>query len=299
MNASLLALLHRDAQADRVVPPRGFTAQLTLFAAGAMTFLAVFALALSLAAGRLAQSWAHDLAGSATLRIVAQNAEREAQTKAALAVLETTPGVTKARAMTDEEQRGLLAPWLGANLEIEALPVPRLIAMDLDFDAFDAAALRLRLSAEVPGAILDDHAQWRAPLLAAARRLIGMGWLAAFLIFAVLAAMVTLAARAALAANAQVIEVLRLIGATDDYIAGAFVRRFTKRAGLGAMTGTVVGLLALWLIPAQDVGPQSLLTDLQFQGTGWIAPLLIPLLSACVAFFATMFAARNVLKEVA
>ena len=36
-----------DAQADRVVPPTGFTARLTLFVAGTMAFLAVFALAVS------------------------------------------------------------------------------------------------------------------------------------------------------------------------------------------------------------------------------------------------------------
>ena len=39
-------LLHGDRHADRVVPPTGHTAWLTSFTAGAMTFLAVFALAL-------------------------------------------------------------------------------------------------------------------------------------------------------------------------------------------------------------------------------------------------------------
>ena len=43
--ARVKTLIIGDAQADRVVPPSGFTAQLTLFAAGAMAFLAVFALA--------------------------------------------------------------------------------------------------------------------------------------------------------------------------------------------------------------------------------------------------------------
>ena len=36
----------KDGAGDRIVPPTGFTAQLTLFSAGAMAFLAVFALAL-------------------------------------------------------------------------------------------------------------------------------------------------------------------------------------------------------------------------------------------------------------
>ena len=52
-----------------------------------------------------------------------------------------------------------------------------------------------------------------------------------------MAAMITLAARAALAANAEVIRVLRLVGAKDSYIARAFVRRFTLRTLAGAAVG--------------------------------------------------------------
>ena len=68
---SLFAVLRGDAQGDRVVPPSGYTARLTGFTAGAMAFLAVFALALSLAAGRLADRWSDALADTATIRISA------------------------------------------------------------------------------------------------------------------------------------------------------------------------------------------------------------------------------------
>jgi cell division transport system permease protein len=120
-------LLLGDVQADRVVPPSGFTAQLTLFAAGAMAFLAVFALALSLASGRLADRWADELARAATLRINAPAEQRAAQTEAALAILKQTPGVASARALSAEEQAELLAPWFGSRLPLETLPVPQLI----------------------------------------------------------------------------------------------------------------------------------------------------------------------------
>jgi cell division transport system permease protein len=106
----LRGLIAGDRQADRVVPPSGFTAQLTLFAAAAMAFLAVFALALSLAAGRLADRWGDELARSATLRIVAPLDQRQAQTDAALRILETTKGVASARALTDADQQALLEP---------------------------------------------------------------------------------------------------------------------------------------------------------------------------------------------
>jgi cell division transport system permease protein len=290
------ALLRRDKQADRVVPPSGFTAQLTLFAAGAMAFLAVFALALSMASGRLAHRWGEELAQSATLRIVAPLEQRSAQTDAALRILETTKGVASARALTNEEQQALLAPWFGPDLALESLPVPRLIEIVEDGDGLDAAGLRLRLAAEVPGAVLDDHSRWRAPLVEAASRLRLLGWVATLLIGAIVAAMVTLAAHAALAANAQVIAVLRLVGATDGYIAQAFIRRFTLRALLGAAVGTALGLGAVLLLPAaSDEG--GFLTGLGFQGWRWLVPLLIPPLAALVAFVATGSAARRTLKE--
>jgi cell division transport system permease protein len=294
----LRGLWARDSQADRVVPPSGFTAQLTVFAAAAMAFLAVFSLALSLASGRLAANWGEALARSATLRIVAPLEQRAAQTEAALAVLATTKGVQSARALSDEEQAALLAPWFGAELELSSLPVPRLIEIKETAEGMDAAGLRLRLAAEVPGAILDDHSRWRAPLVEAASRLRLLGWLSMALIAVTVAAMITLAAQAALAANAQVITVLRLVGATDGYIALAFVRRFTLRALTGAAAGTGLGALALLLLPDTDAAA-SFLTGLGFQGWHWLLPLLIPLLAAAVAFFATETAAQRRLKELA
>lgn len=293
---SIRSLLLGDPQAARVVPPSGFTAHLTLFVSGAMAFLAVFALALSLAADRLADRWADELARSATLRINAPPDQRAAQTEAALKILAQTPGVARARALSREEQAALLAPWFGADLQLDDLPVPQLIEVIGAEPGYDAAGLRLRLSAEVPGAVLDDHTRWRRPLVDAAHSLRTLGWVAIGLIGAATAAMITLAANAALAANAQVIAVLRLVGARDRYIAQAFVRRFTLRALIGASVGVGFGLAGVLLLPeASDEG--GFLTGLGFQGMGWLLPLLIPILGGLVAFAATWAAARRTLKE--
>ncbi|MGK8233412.1 cell division protein FtsX [Roseovarius sp. MS2] len=289
-------LLRSDGQADRVVPPTGFTAWLTLFSAGVMAFLAVFALALSLATGRLADRWGDELARTATVRISAPEGQMAAQTAAALRVLETTAGVDRARALTDEEQAALLAPWFGPGLPISDLPIPRLIEVIETSDGFDAEGLRLRLSAEVPGAMLDDHTRWRQPLVRAASRLRLLGWVSLILIGAAVGAMITLAANAALAANAQVISVLRLVGAQDTYIAHAFVRRFTLRALSGACVGVVLGCGAILLLPSAQI-EGGFLTGLGFQGWHWVWPLIIPLLAASVAFLATRLAAQRTLKD--
>jgi cell division transport system permease protein len=73
----------------------------------------VFALALSLATGRLADRWGEALARSATIRISAPEGQVDAQTRAVLDVLAATPGVASARALDDAEQRALLEPWFG------------------------------------------------------------------------------------------------------------------------------------------------------------------------------------------
>lgn len=290
------AFLLPEGQAARVVPPSGHTAWLTSFTAGAMTFLAVFALALSLAAGRLADRWSAALAQTATVRISAPEEQLDRQVEAVLAVLGTTPGVAAARAMTAEEQRLLLAPWFGPDLPLDALPMPRLIEVTEGAPGYDREGLRQRLAAEAPGAVLDDHTRWREPLAEAAARLRLLGMLSIGLILAAMAAMITLAANAALSANAQVIRVLRLVGARDSYIAQAFVRRFTLRALAGAGVGAVAGILAMLALPEADAAG-GFLTGLGFQGAGWLWPFVLPPIAAGVAYGATRAAAHGKLRE--
>jgi cell division transport system permease protein len=279
-----------------VVPPSGHTAWLTGFTAAAMAFLCVFAMALSLASGRLADRWSDALARTATIRLAAPPDQMQAQTDAVLALLATTPGIASARALTDAENRALLEPWFGPDLPVEDLPLPRLIEIVEDDPGYDSEGLRQRLAAEAPGAVLDDHTRWRRPLAEAAGRLRLLGWLSIGLIGATMAAMITLAANSALSANAQVIRVLRLVGATDAYIARAFVRRFTLRALSGSAAGAALGMAGVLLLPRADAAG-GFLTGLGFTGAGWLLPVLLPPLAAAVAFAATRRAALAKLKE--
>jgi len=294
---SLAALLAGDGQADRVVPPTGYTARLTVFTAGAMAFLAVFALALALATGRLADRWSSELARTATVRISAPEGQMDAQARAVLEVLRTTPGIRASRRLDDAEQRALLEPWFGPDLPLDNLPIPQLIEVTEDANGPDIEGLRLRLAAEAPGAVFDDHTRWRRPLVEAAGRLRALAAFAIGLIALSTAAMITLAANSALAANATVISVLRLVGARDTYIARAFVRRFTIRAFAGASFGTAVALAAVLFLP-EAAQEGAFLTGLGFQGWHWVIPALIPVLAAMVAFLATRRAAFRTLRGV-
>ena len=285
------------SRADRAVPPSGYTARLTLFTSAAMAFLAVFALALLLATGRLADRWSLELARTATVRISAPQAQLAIQTEAALRVLRATPGVDSARVLDETEKRALLEPWFGPDLQLKSLPIPALIEVTEADPGIDAAGLRLRLQAEAPGAILDDHTRWRQPLVAAADRLRLLGYVVIALIAAATAAMISLAANSALAANRRVIQVLRLVGARDVYIARAFVRRFALRAFIGALAGTTLGAIAVLTLPGASA-EGGFLTGLGFQGAQWLWPLLIPPLAGIVAYVATRMAAFRALGKI-
>jgi cell division transport system permease protein len=283
-------------RATEIVPPSGPTAWLTTFTAGAMTFLCVFALALSLASGRLATRWSEALAKTATIRLSAPVEQEQIQTDAILATLATTPGIASYRAIDDAETQALLEPWFGPGLPVEDLPIPRLFELVEGDPPYDSEGLRQRLTAEAPGAVLDDHTRWRRPLAEAAGRIRLLGILSIVLIGAAMAAMISLAARAALATNSEEIRVLRLVGAKDSYIARAFVRRFTLRSFAGAAVGATAGLLGVAALPAADAAG-GFLTGLGFSGAGWLWPFALPPLAAIVAFIATRRAAFQKLKE--
>ncbi|NNF90421.1 MAG: cell division protein FtsX [Boseongicola sp.] len=289
--------LFPDGIAERVVPSTGFTAALTILSAAAMAFLAVLALALALAADDMAARWEAELSGTATIRISAPADQRAAQTDAVLSALGQTPGIATTRVVDEAEQKALLEPWFGSDLPLDTLRLPVLIEVTEAGDGPDLEGLSQRLAAEAPGAVYDNHARWRAPLIGAAGRLRTIGFTALVLIAGVTATTIALAASAALAANGQIIDVLKLVGARDAWITRAFVRRFTARAFLGGVAGTLLALIVVLLFPSG--AETGILSAIGFNGFEWLWPLFVPLAGAGLAFVATHVAARRRLNEVA
>ncbi|AZQ69029.1 cell division protein FtsX [Silicimonas algicola] len=285
------SFLSTDPTAARVVPATGFTAALTIVSSAATAFLAVFAIALSLAAGDLATRWETELAGTATVRLPAADEGQDVQVATILEALKQTPGIGTAHRLDDGEQAALLAPWFGTDLPLDSLRLPILIEVTEIGDGPDVEGLNLRLEAEAPGAVYDNHGRWRAPLAEAAGWLRKLGTVSLILIAGVMAVTIALAASAALAANGQVIDVLRLVGARDAWITRAFVQRFTLRAAAGAGAGTLIGMIALLLMPGG--AETGILAGLGLSGVEWLWPLVIPPAAALLAYAATRAAAAR------
>lgn len=214
---------------------------------GLMVYLATMTLSGALLVSGLAAQWSAGLTGTLTIHIAANENQTpeasEAQVKNAVRLALQTPGVATARAMPPDAVAALLAPWLGADADIAELPLPRIIDVRLaENGEIDIAAFRRRLEATIPAAGLDDHQLWRDRLVTFLRAIEAIAVVMVSLIGVTTVTVVVFATRSGLAVHGDAIEILHLIGAQDEYIAGQFQSQALGLGLKGGIAGSVAGI---------------------------------------------------------
>ena len=163
-------------------------------------------------------------------------------TKAAV-IVRATEGITSVEVYAKEASEKLLEPWLGTGLNLDELPVPRLIAVKTDpSHPPDITALRQRLAASIAGASVDDHQLWFAWLSTMADTVVVIASLIFGLVLVAMFLTVAFATRGAMAGNHEIIGILHFVGAEDRFIAREFQHHFLR---LGLRGGTIGGLCAV------------------------------------------------------
>lgn len=233
-------------QAAPIVPPSGIGGHALIAVIAIMTFLSSLTLGAATLVRDTAKDWQHEIAREATVQIKPREGlDMEAALAATAAKAAAFPGVTGARVVDDQATQRLLEPWLGGDIDLAALPVPRLVIVTIDAaEPPDFAALQAALAADGHGAALDDHRSWADRLVAMAHStvLAGLGVLG--LILAATALCVVFATRGAMAGAGHVIDVLHFVGAEPRFIAGEFRRHFLLIGAKGAVAGGLLALLA-------------------------------------------------------
>jgi len=232
-----------------VVPPNSVTGRSLTLVISIMCFLACLTAGAVYMINESANAWLKDIASEVTVQIEPRdNLDTEKTVKDATAFLERRPGIARASAIGLSESAKLLEPWLGQSADVlGALPVPRLIAIEIDRQSPpNIDTLRAELTKEFPGASLDDHRHWQRQIVTVTRSFALGGIAILLLVAAATTAIIVSATRSALASNREIVEVLHFVGATDRYIAREFERHFLRlgiRAGLvGAACAAVVFL---------------------------------------------------------
>ena len=222
-----------------------------------MSFLACLTLGAVTLVRDASRDWQLDIQREVTIQVrPVDGVDVETESAKAAAMARQTPGVAGVEVLDAKENAKLLEPWLGSNLDLSDLPIPRLVVVRLtDPNAANLGDLAARLKAQVKGASLDDHRGWAARLQSMANATVLAGLAILSLVFVATVLSVVFATRGAMASNSVVVSVLHICGAEDGFIAREFQRHFLLlglRGGLigAAAAGLLFALLGFLVIPS-------------------------------------------------
>jgi len=216
---------------------------------GIMCFLACLTAGAVYQINQSASAWLKDIASEVTAQIEPrESGDVDNYTRQVAEFLGRQPGIQEARPMSLEDATGLLEPWLGSSDNLKALPVPRLIAVELDRNnPPDLEALKAALGGQFKGVILDDHRHWQRQIRTVTRSFALGGLAILALVGAATTAIIVSATRSAMSANREIVAVLHFVGATDHFIAREFEKHFLS---LGIKSGLVGALFAMLVFGA-------------------------------------------------
>jgi cell division transport system permease protein len=222
-----------------ILPPSNIQGNALMVVIAIMAFLACLTLGAVSMVRATASSWQSQISREITIQIKPEDGlDMGAALVKARDLALTFVGTRDGQIMDDSATARLLEPWLGTGLNLEDLPIPRLIVITIDeANPPDFEAMRALLKEEVPQAFLDDHRTWvdRLVQMASTTVLIGSGILV--LVFTAMVLTVVFATRGALSGNRHIIEVLHFVGAEGGFVAQEFQKHFLKISLKGAATG--------------------------------------------------------------
>ncbi len=246
--AKIIQTKFTDARQTAIVPVESVSGRALIIVIIIMTFLAsITAGAVDMMSGA-SSSWSTEIAREMTIQVrpkSGRNIEDDLQNAAKLS--RNLDIISDVMIYTKSQSERLLEPWIGTSLNLNQIPVPRIIVLKLKADdkldyTGSIQALRNSLSASIPTATLDDHRKWGSRLATMANAMVFSGLFILVLVLVATTLAIAFATRGAMAGTREIINVLHLVGAEDRFIADEFQRHFLK---LGARGGIIGGVIAI------------------------------------------------------
>jgi len=232
-----------------IVPAGSVTGRSLTLVITIMCFLACLTAGAVYMMNQSANAWLRDIASEVTVQVEAkEHSEVDKVVADVTRFLSAQQGIASVRVLGIADTAQLLEPWLGQVEALKALPVPRLIAIDLDRNTSpDLDAMRVVLTQQFKGVTLDDHRRWQQQIRTITRSFALGGLAILLLVGAATTAIIVSATKSAMASNREIVEVLHFVGATDRFIAREFERHFLR---LGVRAGIVGAIWAMFVFLA-------------------------------------------------
>lgn len=276
-----------------------------------MISIAVFLFAVTLAGvlsiNSMLVNWNSSILGSLTVQIIPINGvdkqkakdETIKQEQRAVALLEAMPEAKKVTPLNDDQLFRLLKPWLGDGVDVENLPMPRLIDVKLKPGAeINFKVLAEKLATVAPQASLDNHKLWLNKLINFASGLKMLALSVLVLVIGITSGAIFYSTQTSLGLHREIIEILHLLGAKDTYIA----QQYASRTGLLGLWGGVIGIIfaipAIFLIAhlAQQI-EGGIINEARLSWRAWSMILALPLFSGLIAMQTAYYTVKRTLEK--
>ncbi len=274
-----------------------------------VTAIMVFLFSVTLAGyyliNSMAESWQNGISGSMTVQIMPAEETLTEQEKTlrlnkVITFFENQPAVERVLLMSQKQKEQLMSPWLGDEIDINTLPIPELLDVylkkgtNLDYDKMEDTLKEI-----APYASIDNHNVWlhRLLRLAGALQTLALSVLCMVLAAGILS--IFYAACTSLGIHSQIIEILHIMGAQDDYIARQYARRGFWLGLASGAAGTVITMLAFgWLYSSAMYLDDGMFAHMDISAQGWVWLLSLPLWSALLSMATSYWAVRRTLRKI-
>lgn len=292
-----------------IVPVNSVTSRTLVLLIAIMTFLSCLTFGGLILVKQSAAAWSNDISREITIQIRPIEGElMDANLRLAESIAQATNGIADAQALSIEESESLLKPWLGADLDLTELNIPRLVVVKLaGATKADLEELRKQLKI-IKGASLDTHDAWRTQLNNMAATFIMSGLFIFTLIVIATMLAVVFATRGTMASSREIVDVLHFIGASNSFVAKEFQGRFLAMGFKGGLIGGIgamvffmtLGLFSKFYLPSDSSEQLGVLFGtFSFSLLNIIAILsLVPIIAFLTAI-TSRFTVRRFLKEIA
>ena len=298
-------------KAAQIVPSASIAGNALTVVISIMSFLACLTAGAVYMVNQSANAWVNDIASEITVELDPINtADIEKKMTLVSLFLAKQKGVTRVKPLTADDSAKLLEPWLGQSSALAALPIPRLIAVEIDrSNPPDIQLIKSALSQNFEGVTLDDHRRWQAEIKTVTRTAALGGLAVLSLVAAATIAVIVSATRSAMASNREIIEVLHFVGANERFISREFERHFLGLGVRAGLMGALAAGLAFLLLPLMmhvlgggvvtEAETSRLIGSGELDTWGYLLCLLVALAVAGICMITSRLGVIRVLKSYA
>ncbi len=300
--------MHRELMRKNEIPIDDEETSIFMYVLSSIyMYLFIIVLAIVMSINTMVKSWEKDILGSITIQVSPIEDENkkidadktQEQLNKVLQFVENAEGVKSVHVIDDKTVERLMTPWLGNKVDVNTLPIPQLLDVQLKENAeINYDEMTRGLHKVTSNASIDNHRLWLNRLLKFAGSLKTLALSVLFMVISICAFSIYYSTRTSLGINLNSIEILHIIGAQDDYIAKQYAKSYAKIGFFSGVIGLIFAIPSIVIVSKYGISTGSgLLNSAGLSTFHWLLMMVTPLLSSFYAMGTAYYTVRKSLEK--